>query len=83
MEVTFVKTAKASFENGYLRAIEVDGYAVANTLYMDAGREWAIIAYALDQQDIPYKIVQSKRNTKIEVRDSNPCPLPCSSLNHC
>jgi hypothetical protein len=36
MEVTFVKTSKAAFEEGFLRAIEQDGNSVSDTIYMDA-----------------------------------------------
>ena len=66
LEVTFVKTAKASMEEGFLTALEADGYAVSDVVYMDAGREWAIIAYALTTQGFKYKVVKSSRNTKIE-----------------
>ena len=66
LEVSVVKTAKAAFEEGFLRALETDGCAVSDTIYLDAGREWAVIAYAMNQQGLPYKVVRSTRNVKVE-----------------
>lgn len=36
MVVTFVKTAKASFEHGFLAALEFDGFTVGDIIYLDA-----------------------------------------------
>jgi hypothetical protein len=66
LEVTFVKTAKVSFEEGFLRAVEVDADAAHDVYYIDAGREWAVIAYALEAQGLKFKVVRSSRNTKVE-----------------
>ena len=65
LEVTFVKTAKASFEHGFLRALEADAYAVSDVVHMDAGREWSIIAF-MAEQELKYKVVKSTRNVKVE-----------------
>ena len=66
LEVAFVKTAKAAFEDGFLRALEFDGYAISDKIHLDSGGEWAIILYSLDQQGLAYKKVKSIRNVKIE-----------------
>uniref|UniRef100_A0A7S3AF98 Integrase core domain-containing protein n=1 Tax=Haptolina ericina TaxID=156174 RepID=A0A7S3AF98_9EUKA len=62
----FVKTARSVFRRGYCVATSNNGLRAADLTTADAGNEWRIIRFALEQQGGSWNETQSVHNVRIE-----------------